>query len=137
MKRHIDPIGHTNSRKNPKNIMDDQVTYYNISCKLQSSGSTFNYAVYLLDTSSCFDVMLNHQHTIELLWPNGDKTVHKVKVNVTTNLEKYDEEYGDTIRNIYVWALVDVELHGSIINIKLTDINGIKARIVTTHKTPW
>jgi len=138
MKRHTDPmVDQTNSRKKLKEITDDQITYYNISRKSQGSGSMFIYAVYLSDEPSCSDVMLDHRHTIELLWPNGDKTVHKVKVDVTTDKEKCDEESGTTIQNINVWALVDIELHGSIINVKLTDINGIKARIISTYKPPW
>jgi len=68
---------------------------------------------------------LDSRVKISILWPDGETSEHAI----TTQTTKDEDALFAT--DYYVWPYIDLRVHGTIINkVKLTEIKGIKVRII-------
>ena len=78
------------------------------------------------------DTILNQQVTIEILWPNGRTSEHKIRVT-QDHSSMYDSDACTTFHETTVWSYIDIQYNDAECrNIKLNEIKGIKARIIDT-----
>jgi hypothetical protein len=131
-----------NSNGSDKSEKADDPIYYNITSYPTGGGYGGTEYIRLEDKGSEeYGTPLNESKTIEVLWPNGEKSVHKI-----TTTEDYDSFYcRDACQNFHtttVWTHIVINHNGSELNkVKINEIKNIKARIVDTvmpeHPICW
>ena len=77
------------------------------------------------------NTILDHKVIIEILWPNGEKSEHDITVTVDQE-SFYERDVNATFYATTVWSYINIQYNGSEIKkVKLNEITGIKARIVS------
>lgn len=119
---------------NPPPKQKEELEYYEISSFPYGGGYGGTSYIRLEDSES---TILDNRVTIEILWPNGNTTQHKI-TTTSKSSSFYDRGACTTFNDTNVWAHVDIECNGAKLkNVKLNEIDGIKARIVDRKKYSW
>jgi len=70
---------------------------------------------------------LDSRVKISILWPDGETSEHAITTETTKDQDAlFSTDY-------YVWPYIDLRVHGTIIKVKLTEIKGIRVRIIYSH----
>jgi len=78
-----------------------------------------------------FKEPLDHNTTIEVLWPDGTTTVQKIIIE-TTSSSGYERDSGMTLTEVKHHPFISIDIYGTTLKkVKLSEIKGIKARIIS------
>ena len=112
----------------------EEVKYYEITSYPTGGGYGGTSYIKLKDPESS---ILNNQVTLEILWPNGSTSIHKL-TTTSKSSSFYCSDACQTFHDTDVWVHIDLECNGALLkNIKLNEIRGIKARIIDREKFTW
>lgn len=125
-------LNSTTKRITRNSNKSDSPIYYDITLFPTGAGYGGTEYIRLVDKGSEYGTPLNESKTVELLWPNSEKSMHKI----TTTIDQdsfYCRDACQTFHTTTVWAYITINHNGSELNkVKINEIKGIKARVVDT-----
>ena len=119
--------------KEPNEEPNEEPIYYNI--KKYPTGGGYEGTNYIRLSNGLskepYGYPIKRGDIIEILWPDNSISTHKITTEIK-NSSHYDSDACYTFHTANVYPIVDIECRGTIIKkIKLNEIDGIKARIIT------
>jgi len=118
------------------NEEDDEIedkNYYEIESYPSGGGYGGVSYIHLKDSTPInmkSNTQLDQRVTIEILWPNGETSEHKI-ITTEDHDSFYDRDACTTFHDVTVWSHVDIQCNGAQVKkVKLNEITGIKARVI-------